>query len=96
MSDGEHEKSVLKSVAIFLAFGLGYTSILHSVAAVYVLSIMYVLKLNADCVVCRSGERSTVNTTVNIYYTMYNIARCQLVLGSPKTAARAVFDAIVL
>ena len=40
MSDGDHGKSVLKSVAIFLAFRLGYTSILHSVAAVYELSIM--------------------------------------------------------
>ena len=65
MYDGEHEKSVLKSVAIFLAFGLGYTSILHSVAAVHVLSIMDVYKLYADCVVCRPGERSTVNTTGN-------------------------------
>ena len=27
---------------------------------------------------------------------MYDIARCQLVLGSPKTAARAIFDAVVL
>ena len=33
------------------------------------------------------------STTGNI---MYDIARCQRVLGSPKTAARAVFDAIVL
>ena len=65
MSSGEHSKSVLKSVAIFLAFGLGYTSILHSVAAVYVLSIMDVSKLYADYVVCLPGERSTVNTTVN-------------------------------
>ena len=40
MSEGEHEKSALKSVAIFLAFGLGYTLVLHSVAAVYELSIM--------------------------------------------------------
>ena len=65
MSDGEHAQSVLKSVAIFLACGLGYTSILHSVAAVHVLSIMAVSKLYADCVVCRPGERSTVNTTGN-------------------------------
>ena len=65
MCGGEHAKSVLKSVAIFLALGLGYTSILHSVAAVYVLSIMDEFKLYADCVVCRPGERSTVNTTVN-------------------------------
>ena len=65
MSGGDHAKSVLKPVAVFLAFGLGYTSILHSVAAVYVLSIMDVFKLHADCVVGRPGERSTVNTTVN-------------------------------
>ena len=26
---------------------------------------------------------------------MYNIARCQLVLGSPKTAARAVFTVVL-
>ena len=65
MSGVEHAKSVLKSVAMFLAFGLGYTSIMHSVAAVYVLSIMDVIKLYADCVVCRPGERSTINTTVN-------------------------------
>ena len=71
MSDGEYEKSVLKSVAIFLAFGLGYTSILHSVAAVYVHSVMDVFKLYADCVVCRLGDRSTVNTTL----TTVNTAR---------------------
>ena len=47
MSDGEHAKSVLKLVAIFLAFGLGNTSILHSVAAVYVLGI-YVRKLQVN------------------------------------------------
>ena len=65
MSGGERAKFVLKSVAIFLAFGLEYTSILYSVAAVCVLSIMDVFRLYADCVVCRPGERSTVNTTVN-------------------------------
>ena len=65
MSFGENEKSVLKSVALFLAFGFGYTSILHAVAAVFVLNIMDVSKLYADCVVCRRGERSTVNTTGN-------------------------------
>ena len=42
MSGGEHAKSVLKSVAIFLAFGLGYTLILHSVAAVYVLNTPFI------------------------------------------------------
>ena len=44
---GEHAKSVLKSVAIFLDFGHGNTSILHSVAAVYVLGI-YVRKLQVN------------------------------------------------
>ena len=91
MTGGEHAKSELKSVAIFLAFGLGYTSIMHSVAAVYVLGFMDVFKQYADCVVCRPGE---VNSQYDSEYcpltstprnTMYNIARCQ-----------AVFDAIVL
>ena len=44
MSKCEHEKSVLKSVAIVLAFELGYTSVLHSVAAVYELGIMDAIK----------------------------------------------------
>ena len=34
MFSGIYTKSVLKSMAMFLAFGLGLTSILHSVAAV--------------------------------------------------------------
>ena len=43
MSDGEHAQSVLKSVAIFLAFGLGYTSVLHSVTPIYELSVIDVI-----------------------------------------------------
>ena len=67
MSGGEHEKSVLKLVAIFLAFGLGYTSVLHSVAAVYELSTMdVIISYYADYAICRPEERSTVNTTANI------------------------------
>ena len=42
MSGGERAKSVLKSVAIFLAcLGLGYAWVLHSVAAVYEVSWTY-------------------------------------------------------
>ena len=51
MTGATHANSVLKSVAIFLAFGLGYTLFLHSVAAVYILKIMDVFKVYADCVV---------------------------------------------
>ena len=79
-------------------------TILHSVAAVYVLSVMDVFKLYADCFVCRTTGRK-VNSQYESEYclltstpcnTMDNIARCQLVLGSPKMAARTVFDTIVL
>ena len=43
--------------------GLGYTSVLHSVAAVYEPSIVNIM--HANYAVCRPEKRSTVNTTVN-------------------------------
>ena len=43
--------------------GLGCTSVLHSVAAVYELSIVAIM--HANYAMCRPKERSTVNMTVN-------------------------------
>ena len=67
MTGVRHERSVPKSLAIFLALGLGYTSVLHSVAAVYELGIIdVIISYYAAYAICRPEDRSTVNTTVNI------------------------------